>query len=178
MLILRYATILLTSLLSLLPGCTPQARGWQDPSPHRSEFVEVQPDVRLEVLPGVARGDRSFCRLARASAILRFSRGRSGVPRENEKDALVGFSARDRRRATIVCGVSGLARNDEERAALKAFVEATAAYVDRWMVNLKCGVPDARFRRLSRRRTLSVLDSRSRSALRVSAFHCGLKPRA
>ena len=50
MLILRYATILLTSPLSLLPGCTPQARGWQDPSPRRTMFVVVQPDVRLEVL--------------------------------------------------------------------------------------------------------------------------------
>jgi pimeloyl-ACP methyl ester carboxylesterase/protein-S-isoprenylcysteine O-methyltransferase Ste14 len=32
----------------------------------------------------------------------------------------------------------------EERAALKAFVEATAAYVDRWMANLRTSVPGAR----------------------------------
>jgi non-heme chloroperoxidase len=36
-------------------------------------------------------------------------------------------------------------KNDEERAAIEAFSRATAAYVDRWMKNLKGGVPGARF---------------------------------
>jgi non-heme chloroperoxidase len=34
--------------------------------------------------------------------------------------------------------------NDEERAAIEAYGRATAAYVDRWVKNLKSGVPDAR----------------------------------
>ncbi len=36
-------------------------------------------------------------------------------------------------------------KNEEERAAIEAFSRATAAYVDRWMKNLKSGVPGARF---------------------------------
>ncbi len=35
-------------------------------------------------------------------------------------------------------------KNDEERAATEAFNRATAAYVERWIANLKIGVPDAR----------------------------------
>src|SRR5437870_5346798 len=35
--------------------------------------------------------------------------------------------------------------NAEERAAVDAFNQATAAYVQRWMDNLKSGVPGARF---------------------------------
>jgi pimeloyl-ACP methyl ester carboxylesterase len=35
--------------------------------------------------------------------------------------------------------------NDEERAAIEAVNHATAAYVERWMKNLKSGVPEARF---------------------------------
>ena len=35
-------------------------------------------------------------------------------------------------------------KNDEERAAIEAFSRATAAYVDRWVKNLKSGVPGAR----------------------------------
>ena len=37
------------------------------------------------------------------------------------------------------------ARNEAERRAIEAFSRATAAYVDRWMKNLKSGVPGARF---------------------------------
>lgn len=33
---------------------------------------------------------------------------------------------------------------DQERAAREAYVRATAAYVDRWVQNLKSGVPNAR----------------------------------
>ena len=36
-------------------------------------------------------------------------------------------------------------KNNEERAAIEAFTNATAAYVERWMKNLKSGVPGARF---------------------------------
>jgi non-heme chloroperoxidase len=36
-------------------------------------------------------------------------------------------------------------KNDEERAAIKAFSDATTAYVDRWMKNLMSGVPGFRF---------------------------------
>jgi len=36
-------------------------------------------------------------------------------------------------------------KNDEERAAIEAFSRATAAYVERWVKNLKSGVPEARF---------------------------------
>jgi len=36
-------------------------------------------------------------------------------------------------------------RNEAERAAIEAFSRATAAYVDRWVKNLKSGVPGARF---------------------------------
>lgn len=35
-------------------------------------------------------------------------------------------------------------KNDEERAATKAFAEATAAYVDRWLKNLMSSVPGVR----------------------------------
>lgn len=35
-------------------------------------------------------------------------------------------------------------RNDEERAAQLAFGAATKAYIDRWVENLRRGVPDAR----------------------------------
>jgi hypothetical protein len=35
-------------------------------------------------------------------------------------------------------------KNEEERAAIEAYASATAAYVDRWMKNLKGGVPGAR----------------------------------
>ncbi|MBI3696870.1 MAG: alpha/beta hydrolase [Acidobacteria bacterium] len=35
-------------------------------------------------------------------------------------------------------------KNEEERAAIEAFDTATAAYVDRWIQNLKSGVPRAR----------------------------------
>ena len=35
-------------------------------------------------------------------------------------------------------------RNEQERAAIQAFVDATSAYVDRWIRNLKTGVPTAR----------------------------------
>jgi non-heme chloroperoxidase len=34
-------------------------------------------------------------------------------------------------------------RNEHERAAIQAFVDATSAYVDRWVKNLKTGVPTA-----------------------------------
>jgi non-heme chloroperoxidase len=36
-------------------------------------------------------------------------------------------------------------KNEEERAAIEAFSSATAAYVDRWVNNVKSGVPGARF---------------------------------
>jgi pimeloyl-ACP methyl ester carboxylesterase len=36
-------------------------------------------------------------------------------------------------------------KNEEERAAIEAFSRATAAYVDRWVKNVKSGVPGARF---------------------------------
>jgi pimeloyl-ACP methyl ester carboxylesterase len=36
-------------------------------------------------------------------------------------------------------------KNEQERAAIEAFSRATVAYVDRWMKNLKSGVPGARF---------------------------------
>jgi pimeloyl-ACP methyl ester carboxylesterase len=36
-------------------------------------------------------------------------------------------------------------KNEQERAAIETFSRATAAYVDRWMENLKSGVPRARF---------------------------------
>jgi pimeloyl-ACP methyl ester carboxylesterase len=35
-------------------------------------------------------------------------------------------------------------KNEEERAAIEAFSRATAVYVDRWVKNLKSGVPGAR----------------------------------
>ena len=41
-------------------------------------------------------------------------------------------------------------KNEQERAAIEAFSRATAAYVDRWMENLKSGVPRARFVDLAR----------------------------
>ena len=40
-------------------------------------------------------------------------------------------------------------RNDEERAAQVAFGAATKAYIDRWVDNLRRGVPDARIVELS-----------------------------
>ena len=35
-------------------------------------------------------------------------------------------------------------KNEEERAAIETFSRATAAYVDRWVKNVKSGVPGAR----------------------------------
>ena len=35
-------------------------------------------------------------------------------------------------------------KNESERAALQAFVDATQKYVDRWTANLRESVPDAR----------------------------------
>ena len=39
-------------------------------------------------------------------------------------------------------------KNEEERAAIKAFGDATQAFVDRWRANLLRGVPSARIVRL------------------------------
>ena len=39
----------------------------------------------------------------------------------------------------------GRETSEAERRAIEAFSRATAAYVDRWMKNLKSGVPGARF---------------------------------
>jgi pimeloyl-ACP methyl ester carboxylesterase len=36
-------------------------------------------------------------------------------------------------------------KSEEERAAIEAFSRATAAYVDRWVKNVKSGVAGARF---------------------------------
>jgi pimeloyl-ACP methyl ester carboxylesterase len=49
-------------------------------------------------------------------------------------------------RATYDPQLDGYApTNDQERAAIEAVNRATAAYVERWMKNLKSGVPEARF---------------------------------
>jgi pimeloyl-ACP methyl ester carboxylesterase len=47
------------------------------------------------------------------------------------------------RRPASAAGV-GEPESDEERAAREAYASATAAYVDRWVKNLKSGVPGAR----------------------------------
>lgn len=36
-------------------------------------------------------------------------------------------------------------KNEEERAAIKEFADATQAFIDRWRANLLSGVPAARF---------------------------------